>query len=90
MGHQDSAYDTGVFRWRYNEMGPKSDDACFGSCTSRTTFIDAGGNWHFSHTDALSYTQSFIPDGQYFFMKKNYCKNNSSYVYTAACSTCTN
>jgi hypothetical protein len=88
---QDGPYDGGQsgFRWDYNEMGPKSDDACYGACTSRVTFIDAGGNWHYSKTDAFNYTQTVIPDGGEHFTKKPYCKNNSSYVYTAACGVCT-
>jgi hypothetical protein len=86
---QGGQYDAIGFYWDYNEMGPKSDDACYAACTSRVAFIDTSGSWHFSKTDSFDYTQTIIPDGFESFKKKPYCKNNSSYVYTAACGVCT-
>jgi hypothetical protein len=79
------SYEGGPFYWRINWMGPKSDDACYPNCSSRVTFIDIPGNWHYSYTDTNSWTVRGIPEGEQFFYKKPLCKNNSSSVYTAQC-----
>lgn len=85
----DSFYDDSIIpSWDFNEMGPKADDICFISsppCTSRVTFIDGSGNWTYSHSDDNDWTVTSIPYPSYFYNKKPYCKNNSTYVYTAQC-----
>jgi hypothetical protein len=86
---QDGTYDSAGSRWVYNEMGPKSDDACSGSCESRVVFINTSGGWTYSYTDTFSWTITTIPPGSENYGKKPYCKNNSVYVYTAQCDAFT-
>lgn len=52
--------------------------------SSRITFIDGNGNWHWSHTDTLPNTTTFNYDSGYY---KAYCRNNDSVVYVATCWT---
>jgi hypothetical protein len=83
---EDGNYDSLVSEWWYNEMGPKSDDVCYTFCTSRVAFIDGSGNWHYSRSDATSWTSTYIPFGEDYFRKKPYCKNNSDWTYDAECN----
>jgi len=52
--------------------------------SSRITFIDGGGSWHWSATDTLPNTTTFNYDnGNY----KAYCRNDDTVAYVASCWT---
>jgi hypothetical protein len=80
----EAAYDGGPPWWWYNEMGNKSCGWVVG-CYARVTFINTSGGWTWSQTDIAPMTYTWIPSGSEFYLKKPYCKNNSSMVYTAHC-----
>jgi hypothetical protein len=50
---QGGNYDGGgPLYWQVNAMGPKSDDGCYPSCSSRVVFIDTSSGWTYSYTDS--------------------------------------
>jgi hypothetical protein len=74
-------FDSSGSRWYLDGMSNKS---CY--CDARVAFIDTGGTWHVSYTDAqLNTGTGECAPGCIGYTKKPYCKNNSSSVYTAYC-----
>jgi hypothetical protein len=75
-----SGYDSSPHWFYDNEMTNKS-----APYDSRVAFIDPGGNWSYSYTDASWDTWTLIPSPSEAYQKKAYCKNNSAAVYVATC-----